>query len=128
MILTYKCQNCKNENTLPFKLNDRGEFSYREKSDLIQKCHHCNFKNSLNANDVKAVESKSLKFVFAIAFMADAILGSIIFDFFELSAFNLHLRSVVIIFGLIICIPFLIAIIIVSSERKAIKIFNEYYV
>lgn len=128
MILVYKCQSCKKENLLSFKVNDRGEFSYMNKSNFVEKCSNCNNKIILSANDIKATASKNVKFLYILALLIDIILVIIIFNFFWSDTTAIHLRRIFYVVGLVIAIPFVIIGIIINSEKKSVKRFNEYYV
>lgn len=127
MILTYKCGNCKKVFTLPFKVNDRGELN-RHKPSIVEKCPHCNFKNKIIINDVKAKISPYVNFIYGYAFLISIIIGVLMYLFLDFTFKNTNSNWQYYVFTLIFLIPFLIAKIIFENDLKSVKIFNRYYV
>ncbi len=127
MILVFECKTCKTQNKLSHKFNDRGEISYK-KIELLEFCHSCGARNELNANEIKAIESNYSRYIYLISLIISLVLITFVYVFFEGKIALLGLRRRFYIYSLIFAIPFLIANLIKSSERKSIKNFNNYYV
>lgn len=126
MILVYKCHNCNNLFSLPFKVNDRGEL--KRKFDLIAKCSNCNCENDLIVNKIKAEISICVGFAYGLALLVDIIIGLFLYCFsdFEIKSTNSHWQYYVLL--LIFLIPFLIAKVSIENDLKAVRTFNRYYV
>lgn len=127
MILIYKCGKCKKTFTLPFKASDRGELNKRN-SLHVEKCPHCNFKNNIIINDVKAEISPYTNFLYGYALFVSIIIGVLMHFFFDFTFKTTSSNWKYYVFALLFFIPFIIAKAIIENDLKAVQIFNRYYV
>ena len=126
MILIYKCRNCSESFTLPFKANDRGELN--RKSNLIGVCSSCNYKNELTINKIKAIISPYNNFAYGFALLLNIIIGFLIYYYFDFKLESTNSPWQYYVLSLIFLAPFLFAKVSIENDLKAVQTFNRYYV
>lgn len=127
MILEYKCSNCNLFFKLKSSAKDRGELKF-SKEKVMEECNHCNIEQELNLNEIKAKPSLWVKYVYIIALIISILGFNIVYNSITPESLEMHFRRYSFVLGLPIIVPFLIAVNIVNSEKRAVKRFNQYYV
>jgi len=128
MILVYKCKKCGEFFKLPFKENDRGELKKNSNNKLFEKCTHCNYKNKLDINMIKAISNPIISFAYGFAILISVILVLSVYFFSDLKLKNTNTNWQY--YAIVVCflIPFLFAKLLIENESKAVNMFNRYYV
>lgn len=127
MILKYNCNNCNQYFKLESSAKDRGELNFSRKR-MIKNCKHCGTKQELDLNKIEAGISPWVKYAYLVALMVSLVTFVVVYSYITSESLKIHFRRYSFIFGLIFVIPFAIAIMLVNSEKKAVKRFNKFYV
>lgn len=127
MKLYYVCKNCGHKNTLPINTTNRADIVTNGSDGLVSTCAKCLTGNVIPLNDIRAKESKLNSVMLLLGVWCSALVGGVILLKYWDNDLGVGL-SVLEVFGIGITIPFLIASVVVREERKAVKLFNNYYV
>lgn len=127
MILEYQCNSCNQYFKIKTFAKDRGELNFYSR-DIFEKCHFCQKKNKLDLNKIVAKEGKWVKYIYLLALAISLIGLYLMFHSISIESINLHLRRYSFVFGLILVIPFALGANLISSEKKAVRRFNQFYV
>jgi DNA-directed RNA polymerase subunit RPC12/RpoP len=127
MILEYKCNNCNQYFKLKYSAKDRGELNFLKKK-MEEKCKHCNTKQELILNEIIARSNSWVKYLYLIALVISVTAFVITYNSITSESLKIHFRRYSFVLGLIFVVPFAIAANLVSSENRAVKRFNRFYV
>lgn len=127
MKLYYVCKPCGHKNTLPINTTNRADIDTNGSDGLVSICAKCLTRKVIPLNDIRAKESKLNSVMLLLGVWCSALVGGVILLKYWDNDLWVVL-SVLEVFGIGISIPFLIASVVVREERKAVKLFNNYYV
>lgn len=127
MNLGFKCRHCRAINTIRMNARDRSQIRERYPNGLSVTCGTCHKQNDIVPNDIKARESKYIGFIRILGLLISMVIGGIFLAMYWTNDLTRDLY-VLAACAAIISLPPILTNLYIMSERKAVKVFNNYYV
>ena len=127
MKLGYKCKYCTAINEADLNLMDRSQIRDRYPDGVSLICRTCQEENNVEPNKIRAYENKFTNLITVLGLLLSIAIGGVFLSKYWANNLGRDLY-VLAVFAAIIGLPPIVSNLYIKNERKAVKLFNNYYV